>query len=366
MRPRSAAEYFRHADATHRRPGRGASSPPTELSLGVDLNALALQIASELAKGDLARASVPTGPQPRAAASSAPATPARGVVFGAGPVRLAELIDHTLRRPDATRADVDALCAEAREHRFAAVRVAPSWVAHCRSLLAGSGVRVATVVGGAGGAARVEVKALEASLAAEDGADEIAVVAPTGRIRGGEWRAVAADVGAVARTASGRVVQVMLDTSALSPAEIVRAAVIARDEGAHHVAAGTGAPGSPGATPAAVALLRLVVGDALGAVAVGPVADAASAFALLASGATRIATPDGVALASAVGPGALPVAELFGPTQSVQPPQVGHSAHAAPPAQAAGAGSAAFQSPLHVISPGGPAGSTPPGAPPTP
>lgn len=277
--------------------------------MSVDLNALALQIASELAKGDLAR------PTPGSASPVRPAglpTPPRGVVYAAGAARLADFIDQTLLGADAGRPAIEALCAEAVEHRFAAVCVLPLWVSLCRSLLAGSAVRVASVVGYPTGASRLEVKVLEARLAADDGADELDVVAPIAQIRGGEWRYVAADIAAAVRAAGGRLVKVVLETAALTPAEIVRAAAIARDEGAHYLKTSTGAHPAGGATTEAVALLRLVAGDAMGVKASGGVRDAGTALAMIAAGATRIGTSNGVAMAAVAGPGPLPVAELFG------------------------------------------------------
>lgn len=294
--------------------------------MSVDLNALALQIASELAKGDLAR------PTPGSAApvrATGLPTPPRGVSYAPGPVRVADFIDHTLLRAEAGRAAVEALCAEAIEHRFAAVCVLPLWVSLCRSLLSGSGVRVAAVVGFPTGAARLEVKALEARLAADDGADELDVVAPIAQIRGGEWRYVAADVAAAVRAAPGRLVKIVLETAALTPAEIVRAAAIVREEGAHYVKTSTGAHPAGGATPEAVALLRLAAGDAMGVKASGGIRDAATALALIAAGATRLGTSHGVALAGATGPGPLPVAELFGRLPFGTP---GRGGPAAPPA----------------------------------
>lgn len=278
--------------------------------MSVDLNALAHQIAHELAKGDLAR---PTpGASPPGRMDGVP-TPPRGVTFAAAPARLGDFIDHTLLRPDARRAEIEAHCAEAVEHRFAAVCVAPLWVPVARALLGGSRVALATVVGFPAGAVRREVKALEARIAVAEGADELDAVLPLGLVKSGEWLAVGEDVAAVVAAAQGRLVKVVLETAALAPAEIVRAAVVARDAGAHYVKTSTGAHPAGGATPEAVALVRLVCGDALGVKASGGVRDCASAFALIASGATRIGTSHGVAMADCTGPGPLPLGALFGP-----------------------------------------------------
>jgi deoxyribose-phosphate aldolase len=277
--------------------------------LSVDLNALAHQIAHELAKGDLARPTPGASPPIRI---DGVVTPPRGVTWVSDRARLAEFIDHTLLRAEATRADVERHCGEAAEAGFAAVCVSPLWVALCRSLLSGTRVRVATVVGYPTGAQRSEAKAVETRLATDDGADELDVVAALGLLKGGEWSAVGADIATVVRAAQGRLVKVVIETAALTPAEIVRAAVVAREEGADYVKTSTGAHPAGGATPEAVALLRLVCGDALGVKASGGVRDCDAAARLIAAGATRIGTSHGVAMGDCLVPGPLPLAELFG------------------------------------------------------
>ena len=277
--------------------------------MSVDLNALAHQIANELAKGDLARPTPGASPPVRI---DGVVTPPRGVSWVSERVRLADFIDHTLLRAEATLSDVDRHCAEAAELRFAAVCVAPLWVAFCRSQLAATRVSVATVVGYPTGAQRSETKAVEARLAVDDGADELDVVASLGLMKSGEWSAVAADLAAVIRAAQGRLVKVVVETAALTPAEIVRAAVVAREEGADYVKTSSGAHPAGGATPEAVALLRLVCGDALGVKASGGVRDCDAAARLIAAGATRIGTSHGVAMGECMAPGPLPLAALFG------------------------------------------------------
>ena len=57
------------------------------------------------------------------------------------------MIDHTLLKPDATRAEIEKLCREAAEFHFATVCVNPAWVATAAALLRGSSVGVCSVVG---------------------------------------------------------------------------------------------------------------------------------------------------------------------------------------------------------------------------
>lgn len=200
--------------------------------------------------------------------------------------QLAASIDHTLLRPTATRAQIEVLCAEAREHGFASVCVQPARVALARSCLMGQ-VPVCTVIGFPLGASCPEIKAAEAYLAAEQGADELDVVINLGLLRDGAHDEVVADLAGVVTAAEGRLVKVILETALLSPDEIDVACGLAVVAGAHFVKTSTGF-GPGGATVEAVARMRRAVGPTLGVKASGGIADAATARAMLAAGATRL------------------------------------------------------------------------------
>jgi deoxyribose-phosphate aldolase len=228
-------------------------------------------------------------------------------------IRLGSVIDHTLLKADATAADVDRLCAEAVEHGLAAVCVNPRWVDRCVQAVAGHPVGVASVVSFPLGASRSAIKAIEADRAVEEGATEIDMVVALGALRAGDWEYVLRDIRTVVNAVgTAALVKVIVESALLSPAELVQACRVAQDAGAGYVKTSTGFHTAGGATTAAVALMRLTVGDALGVKASGGVRDAEAAFQLIASGATRIGTSAGVALADATGPGPRPVAELFG------------------------------------------------------
>ncbi|MGH7720675.1 MAG: deoxyribose-phosphate aldolase, partial [Gemmatimonadaceae bacterium] len=203
------------------------------------------------------------------------------------------------------------LCDEARENRFAAVCVNPVWVPLCRERLGGSGVKVATVIGFPLGANRSPSKAGEAALAVQDGADELDMVAAIGHIKSGDWRHVAADIEAVVSAASGRLVKVIIESALLTPLEIVKASALAREAGAQYVKTSTGFHAAGGATPEAVALMRLAVGDALGVKASGGVRDCAAALRVIGAGATRIGSSSGVGMVQCLGSGPLPLRELL-------------------------------------------------------
>lgn len=225
--------------------------------------------------------------------------------------RFAELIDHTLLKAEATRDDIQKLCAEARELGFAAVCVNPVWVPLSHGALAGSSVRVATVVGFPLGANEPETKAAEARLAVIEGANELDMVAALGHIRAGDWVHVSRDIAAVVEAAPGHVVKVILETAILDAAQIARAAEIACDAGAAFVKTSTGFHAAGGATVEAVAIMRRAVGEAVGVKAAGGIRDCETALRMLAAGATRIGTSSGVRLARCLDADPTPLAELI-------------------------------------------------------
>lgn len=200
--------------------------------------------------------------------------------------QLAASIDHTLLRPTATRAQIEQLCAEAREHRFASVCVQPSRVALAHTCLMGQ-VPVCTVIGFPLGANRPQTKAAEARLAVHEGAHELDVVIALGLLRDGAHDEVIADLAGVVAAAEGRLVKVILETALLEPAEIDLACQLAVAAGAGFVKTSTGFS-SGGATVEAVARMRRAVGPKVGVKASGGIGDAATARAMLAAGATRL------------------------------------------------------------------------------
>jgi deoxyribose-phosphate aldolase len=225
--------------------------------------------------------------------------------------RIADFIDHTLLKAEATRREVEQLCAEALEHRFAAVCVNPTWVPLCAERLRGSSVAVATVIGFPLGANQSEAKAFEARLAVEQGATELDMVAAIGHMKSGDWGYVADDIAAVVEAARGTLVKVIIESATLTPVEVIKASALAREAGAQYVKTSTGFHPAGGATAEAVALMRLVVGDALGVKASGGVRDCTAALKMIANGATRIGTSSGVAMAQCLGRGPLPLEELL-------------------------------------------------------
>ncbi len=214
---------------------------------------------------------------------------------GAGSGDVARFIDHTLLKPEATRAEIETLCQEARANSFASVCVNPFWVKECAYLLYGSTVKVCTVVGFPLGATPADVKAFETRRAIFDGATEIDMVINIGALKSGDDEAVERDIRAVVEAAHDAcaIVKTILETALLTDDEKVRACVLAKEAGADFVKTSTGFS-KGGATVADIELMRRTVGATIGVKAAGGVRDLASAKEMIAAGATRIGASAGV------------------------------------------------------------------------
>lgn len=212
-----------------------------------------------------------------------------------GALKLASLIDHTLLKPDATPEAVRRLCAEAKEFGFASVCVNPGQVACAAAELAGTGVKVCTVIGFPLGATTSLVKALEARDAVANGAQELDMVLNIGALKAGDRDHVRRDIEAVVAAAAGRPVKVILETGLLSDAEKVEACRLAQSAGASFVKTSTGF-GPGGATVEDVKLMRATVGPEMGVKASGGIRDRETALRMVEAGATRLGTSSGVAI----------------------------------------------------------------------
>lgn len=208
---------------------------------------------------------------------------------------LANYIDHTLLKPDATEAEIEKLCEEARKHHFASVCVNTSYVETCARLLAGSGVMVCCVVGFPLGAMSSDAKAFETRHAISQGADEIDMVINIGKLESGNYAYVYDDIRAVVKAAAGHTVKVIIETVFLNEDQKIAACVLAKAAGADFVKTSTGFA-SGGATPEDIALMRRIVGDQMGVKASGGIRDCSTAQQMIESGATRIGASASVSI----------------------------------------------------------------------
>jgi len=209
--------------------------------------------------------------------------------------KLAGMIDHTLLKPEATRAQIEKLCAEAKEYSFASVCVNPVWVPLCSAELEGSPVKVCTVVGFPLGANSNVIKAAETMKAIQDGATEIDMVMAVGLLKSGLEEDTLLDIRAVTDAAHdrGAIVKVILENCLLSEEEKITACELSLQAGADFVKTSTGFS-SGGATLQDVFLMRQVVGPEAGVKAAGGIRKYADAAAAVHAGASRLGASAGV------------------------------------------------------------------------
>ena len=213
---------------------------------------------------------------------------------------IAAMIDHTILKADATRNDILKVCREARQYGFASVCVNPYWVPLVQAELAGTAVKVCTVVGFPLGATSTEAKVAETVAALRAGAREIDMVINVGALRSGDNEAVKADIREVVKAshAAGAIVKVILETALLDDNQKAVACTLCKLAGADFVKTSTGF-GPSGATAHDVALMREVVGPTMGVKASGGIRTLADFQAMAAAGATRIGASASVKIVEA-------------------------------------------------------------------
>ena len=215
---------------------------------------------------------------------------------------LAAIVDHTLLKPEATRAQVESLCNEAVRYRFACAMVNPVWTSTAVSMLGGTGVPVGAVVGFPFGASLVSTQRQEAAALARLGARELDMVIPVGQLKSGNHQAVRQAIRAVAEVAHahGAILKAILETALLTVEEKLRASEIAIQSGADFIKTSTGFS-SAGAIAADVALMRGVAGGRCGVKAAGGIRTLADVRAMLEAGASRIGASASVAIVRELG-----------------------------------------------------------------
>lgn len=209
---------------------------------------------------------------------------------------VAKMIDHTLLKADATKEQIEKICAEAKEYNFASVCVNPTWVKRSAELLNGTDVKVCTVIGFPLGASTPETKAFETKNAIENGATEVDMVINIGALKGGDNELVESDIRAVVNAAKGKALtKVIIETCLLTEEEKVRACELSVKAGADFVKTSTGFS-TGGATAEDIALMRKTVGPAIGVKASGGVRSAEDADQMIKAGASRIGASSGAAI----------------------------------------------------------------------
>jgi len=229
------------------------------------------------------------------------------IPFDAG---LADLIDHTLLKPEASRDEIRKLCQEAAHFGFASVCVNPWNVPLAAEMLKGTKVKVCTVVGFPLGATLPRVKIYEAQEAIQLGAQEIDMVINIGALKSGQDDVLESDIRGVVEAShrGGAICKVILETALLTDEEKIRGSAAAKRAGADFVKTSTGFS-TAGATAEDVALMRAVVGSEMGVKAAGGVRSFDDLIKMVRAGATRIGASASVKIMEQAAGVATPPAE---------------------------------------------------------
>lgn len=213
---------------------------------------------------------------------------------------MAALIDHTLLKPEATAEAIRRVCTEALEHGFASVCVNSFWTPFVAAEVAGSAVKVCSVVGFPLGAMATEAKAAETAIAVRQGAREIDMVIQLGALLADDLSTVEDDIGAVVKVAHGEgaIVKVILENAYLSDRQKSTGCKLAQAAGADFVKTSTGF-GPSGASEGDVALMRKTVGPKMGVKASGGIRTYDDARKMIEAGANRIGASASVKIVEA-------------------------------------------------------------------
>jgi deoxyribose-phosphate aldolase len=202
---------------------------------------------------------------------------------------LPSLIDHTMLRPEATRADVLRLCREAREHGFTVIFIPPCYTTEAVEAVAGSDVRVGIPVGFPLGGHATSIKVAEALEGVRHGAVVLDMVINVSRLKSGDLDAVRQDIAEVVLATPRAEHKVILETCYLTDQEKTTACRLVVEAGADYVKTSTGFAAG-GATVADVKLLKAAVGNRAKVKASGGIRDWKTAREMLEAGADRIGT----------------------------------------------------------------------------
>ncbi len=208
---------------------------------------------------------------------------------------ISKFVDHTILKANATESEVENVCKEAIQYGFASVCVNPGRVAFVAKQLAGTDVKVCTVVGFPLGATTTMTKVFETIEAIKNGATEIDMVVNVGAVYDGDYELVYQDIKAVKDVCPENVLlKVIIETCLLNDEQKVKVCELCVKAGAEFVKTSTGFSTS-GATAHDVELMKKTVGDKALVKASGGVRSLADAQTMIQAGASRIGTSNGVA-----------------------------------------------------------------------
>lgn len=201
--------------------------------------------------------------------------------------KIANYIDHTLLKPNATTADIESLSKEALDHNFFSACIAPCHIPIALKILKNENPKICTVVGFPLGSQTSSAKVFEAKNAIEMGADEIDMVINISALKSKKYDLVFQEIETIKQVCGNKILKVIIETCYLTKEEIISACILSKSAGADFVKTSTGF-GTAGATAEDISLMRLVVGPAMGVKASGGVRTTDDALSMINSGATRL------------------------------------------------------------------------------
>lgn len=208
-------------------------------------------------------------------------------------MKLNKLIDHTLLKPEATKAQIEKLCGEAKEYDFKSVCVNPHYVKYAKELLKERDVLVCTVIGFPLGQNTTAIKVAETKDAIQNGADEIDMVINIGALKSKDGDYVLNEIKEIRNACKGKTLKVIIETCILTDEEKITACKLSKEAGADFVKTSTGFS-THGATVEDVKLMRETVGEDMGVKASGGIRDRETALKMVEAGATRLGVSAGV------------------------------------------------------------------------
>ncbi|WP_406614825.1 deoxyribose-phosphate aldolase [Mycoplasmopsis hyopharyngis] len=206
-----------------------------------------------------------------------------------------KLIDHTFLKPNATKADIDKLIAEAKKYEFKTICINSSWIPYCKKELAKTTIGITSVIGFPLGACTSATKAFEAKEAIKLGADEIDMVINIGKFKDHEYEYVLQDIKEVKKACGKNTLKVIVETALLDEEEIKKITEIVMESGAEFIKTSTGFS-TRGASVRDVEIMKSVCGDKLLIKAAGGVSSFADMEAMVKAGANRFGTSRSVAI----------------------------------------------------------------------
>jgi deoxyribose-phosphate aldolase len=212
-------------------------------------------------------------------------------------MNIASYIDHTILKPSTLIAEVEQLCKEAVEYKFAAVCVPPLFVKKAKALCANTDVKVATVIGFPFGYSAIEAKLAEVLLAMVDGADELDMVINIAALKNNDWQYLAQELNTIMKIVRNKnlVIKIIIESGILTDEEIIKCCDLYGIAGVDFLKTSTGYA-EKGASVHAVTLMRKHLADAVKIKASGGIKTLAFANELIAAGADRLGCSSSVAI----------------------------------------------------------------------